>query len=120
MTEPHDAPEGMDTAGPDTTPENLVAFVTPLLAAHHHPEPHAWLRFLQAGVESLPDPNYQRFAINRAWRLIFAKLNQRERIDTIDVRYCLVDKEGSIQDWKKLFETGVLPFILEHQLPGSL
>ena len=108
------------STGPDDEPENLAAWVTGLLAGHQHPEPAAWLSFLQPGVEALPDPNYQRFAIDRAWRLIFARLNQRERIDTIDVRYCLVDKEGSIQDWKKLFETGVLPFILEHQLPGSL
>ncbi|WP_233874970.1 hypothetical protein [Paraburkholderia adhaesiva] len=104
----------------NATPENLAAFVTALLAENHHPDPLAWLRFLQPGVDTLSDPDYQRFAINRAWRLIFAKLNQRERIDTIDVRYCLVDKEGSIQDWKKLFETGVLPFILEHQLPADL
>ncbi|MBB5409278.1 hypothetical protein HDG34_003219 [Paraburkholderia sp. HC6.4b] len=108
-------PEPMPAA-----PDNLAAFVTGLLAENLHPEPQAWLRFLQSGVDTLSDPHYQRFAINRAWRVIFAKLNQRERIDTIDVRYCLVDKEGSIQDWKKLFETGVLPFILEHQLPGSL
>jgi hypothetical protein len=108
------------SGGADAAPESLTAFVTGLLADNHHPEPQGWLRFLQPGVDTLPDPDYQRFAINRAWRLIFAKLNQRERIDTIDVRYCLVDKEGSIQDWKKLFETGVLPFILEHQLPGAL
>jgi hypothetical protein len=109
-----------DGAALQANPGSLVAFVTGLLAENHHPDPSGWTRFLQAGVEKLDDPNYQRFAINRAWRLIFAKLNQRESINTIDVRYCLVDKEGSTEDWKKLFESGVLPFILEHQLPGAL
>jgi hypothetical protein len=100
--------------------ENLVSHVTNLLIDKGHPNPEAWKQYLQPGVETLPDPDYQQFAINRAWRVIFGKLKEANGdVDTMDVRYCLIDQKGSVENWKRLFEMGVLPCIIEHSLPLS-
>jgi hypothetical protein len=99
------------------TTDNLVTYVTALLAEKNHPNPSAWLQYLQPGVDALTDLDYQRFAINRAWRVIFGKLHELKGVNTMDVRYCLVDQKGSVEDWKRLFEMGVLPCIIEHSAP---
>ncbi|WP_144106727.1 hypothetical protein [Paraburkholderia sp. BCC1886] len=114
----HDVEKNSEISEQSNPPSsNLVTWVTELLQEKGHPRPHDWLKHLQAGVDSLEDQNYQRFAINRAWRVIIGRLNEVKQIDTMDVRYSLVDREGSVDDWKRLFTVGVLPCIMTHELP---
>jgi hypothetical protein len=100
-------------------PENLVTFVTDKLAEGGHPNPEGWKRLLQPGVDTLPDPDYQAFAINRAWRTALGETIGKEILsaeESMDVRYALIDK-CPIEEWKKAFTSGALPCILKHQLP---
>ncbi len=106
---------------PPAESENLVTFVTDTLTAKGHTNPSAWLRHLQPGVDTLPDRDYQVFAINRAWRAAIAETIGHDVLsaeESMNVRYALVDK-CAVEDWKKAFTEGALPCILKHQLPIS-
>ena len=91
---------------------DLVSFVTKLLASKNHPRPDAWKEYLNPDA-FVAQPEIQRFLINRAWRLIMARVVGE---NTMDIRYCLVDS-GEIHDWARLFETEVLPCIMRYNLP---
>ena len=95
------------------TPVNLVAIVGDILMMHGHQRPDDWKRFLNPDALNTNDPLIQRFLINRAWRTIIGSVAD---VNTIDIRYCLVDN-GEITDWIRLFETGVVPFIIQYNLP---
>jgi hypothetical protein len=102
-------------------PECLVAYVTNLLASNGHPTPEAWLRLLKPGMAGFPDPDYQAYEINRAWRNAFAETIGKNILSTeesMDVRYSLIDK-CPVANWKTAFEQGALPCIIKHQLPIS-
>jgi hypothetical protein len=108
-----------NNAAPAETPENLVTWMTDLLAEKGHPHPEAWKRLLKPGIESIADPNYQAFEINRAWRNAISETIGKDVLsaeESMDVRYTLVDK-CEIKDWKQAFTEGALPCILKHQLP---
>jgi hypothetical protein len=102
-------------------PEDLVNWVTGLLASNGHSAPEAWLRLLKPGIAGLPDPDYQAFEINRAWRNAIAETIGKEMLnaeESMDVRYSLIDK-CPVVNWKEAFEKGALPCIIKHQLPLS-
>lgn len=104
---------------PQAVSEDLVEWMTNTLQAGGHPNPTAWTRLLKPGIAGLPDPNYQAFEINRAWRNAFAETigkNVLSAEESMDVRYGLIDK-CSTADWKQALTEGVLPCILKHQLP---
>lgn len=57
-------------------------------------------------------PEVQRYHMNQYWNL---QLLKAERV-SVDERYSLIPN-GSIEDWCRLFERGVLPFVLSNNLP---
>lgn len=57
----------------------------------------------------------QRFNLNRFWSLQLMSTNSHSE----EERYCLIPN-GSIQDWLKLFESKVLPFIIQNSLPKAI
>lgn len=95
-------------------PLNLVAEVCNVLTRLGHERPNDWMKYLHsdAMVEG-QDNSIQRFLINRAMRLVLSEITNE---NTMDVRYCLVD-QGEIHDWLRLFETGVAPWLIKHNLP---
>lgn len=100
-------------------PENMVEWMINLLTEKGHQDPRAWLRLLRSGIDSLADPDYQIFEINRAWRAAFAETVGKELLTTeesMDVRYAIIDK-CPIENWKQAFAEGALPCILRLQLP---
>ncbi len=58
-------------------------------------------------------PKIQRFILNKYWTLQILNI---DNVDSIDVRYCLVN-DGDIDKWIDLFNKKVVPFIIEHDLP---
>lgn len=92
---------------------NLIATVTNLLYEHGHPRPNDWERYLDKNAYAVKDAGAQYFFINRALRLIIGKVTN---IDTIDIRYCLVEN-CKVEDWIRIFKKGVLPFLVNHTLP---
>ena len=58
-------------------------------------------------------PDVQRFILNDYWNIQIMAVDA----DSIDVRYCLVGR-GDCTSWLYLFESKVLPFIMEHNLPS--
>jgi hypothetical protein len=58
-------------------------------------------------------PDVQRFILNDYWNIQIMSVDA----DSIDVRYCLVGR-GDCDTWLQLFESKVLPFIMEHNLPS--
>lgn len=75
------------------TPEKLLEFTT-----NHH---------IVEAQNKIPE--VQRYLLNRYWAL---QLMQASRV-SIDERYCLIPN-GSLDDWKRLFETKVLPFVVNY------
>lgn len=54
----------------------------------------------------------QRFNLNRFWSVqLMASTNHSE-----EERYCLIPN-GSNQEWLNLFESKILPFIIQNSLP---
>lgn len=92
---------------------DLPQFVTDLLQKAGHPNPNAWLAFLTPDALTSTDLTVQRFLVNRAWRVMLAKVTEE---DTMDIRFCLVD-DGKISDWARLFENNLLPCIMKYNLP---
>jgi hypothetical protein len=56
----------------------------------------------------------QRFLLNRYWAYQLAYFPEK----SMDQRYCLVPN-GTPQDWLKLFESMIMPFIIDHDLPRA-
>ena len=54
----------------------------------------------------------QRFLLNRYWN---QQLMASEK-QTIEERFCLIPN-GTIDDWLRLFQAKVLPFVVENNLP---
>lgn len=54
----------------------------------------------------------QRFLLNRYWNQQLMSSNKM----SIEERYCLIP-DGSTDEWLKLFQDKVLPFIIENGLP---
>ena len=95
----------------------LVNLITDLLTKHGHPNPNEWEQLVHKDAFISPDQGIQRFLINRYWRMQIMTLSE----DTIDIRYCLVDEPHiKTTDWLRIFQKGVLPCILKHQLPSSM
>jgi hypothetical protein len=57
----------------------------------------------------------QRFLLNRFWNM---QLMYSSKPST-EERYCLIPN-GTVQDWLRLFEQKVLPFIIENGLPVKI
>lgn len=93
---------------------NLVEVVTAMLFSAGHPQPQAWLQGLHPDAINSNNPEVQRFLINRYWRGQIAQVPG----NTLDIRYCLVD-QGQYTDWIRLFKNGVLPCIMDNQLPKT-
>ena len=94
-----------------------IEAITALLVASGHPNPGHWLNELDQRAFHTSDEAMQRFLINRYWRMQIMTLSE----DTIDIRYCLVDEPHiKTADWLRIFQKGVLPCILKHQLPSSM
>jgi hypothetical protein len=95
--------------------KNLAYEITEILRIANHPRPEAWMQGLHPDTFTVDDPGIQRFHINRYWRVELAKLS----VDTMDLRFCLVDT-GQISDWLRLFRTGgVAECIAKHNLPST-
>lgn len=87
----------------------LVNIITEMLTKHGHPEPMQWEQFVHKDAFVSPDQGIQRFLINRYWRECVGLFPE----NTIQVRHCLID-QGSIADWLRLFEQGVIPCIIRN------
>lgn len=95
--------------------KSLVEQVSELLAKAGHGRPTDWVKGVHPDVHVTQDEGVQRFLINRYWRVQLGAL----AIDTMDVRYCLVDT-GEISRWLSLFEQGVVPCVVENNLPPAV
>ena len=62
---------------------------------------------------NLPD-EYQKLNLNRFFNLQLMKLD----VSTINQRYCLLNV-GNSYAWLKSFVDGVLPTLMDHQLPKA-
>lgn len=94
----------------------LHSRITDILAAKGHPRPAEWTAGLTQDVFNAEVPlNAQRFFINRYWRDQLGRLP----INTMNVRYCLVD-EGDFEHWLVLFREQVAPCIVENNLPPAV
>lgn len=93
---------------------DLVNMVTDVLIKCGHTRPEDWKRGLHPDAINNSDMHAQRFLINRHWRVILGEIPE-----SFDARFCLVDT-GDLDDWLRLFETGVVPCILKHNLPRPL
>ena len=67
-------------------------------------------RFIQEAIGK--ESSVQRYLLNRYWT---SQLLHSSKV-SIEERYCLIP-DGMIQDWLALFETKILPFIIENDLP---
>lgn len=96
---------------PISLPEGkcLVNIVSEILAKHGHPNPTEWETLVHKDAFISPDQGIQRFLINRYWRELVGLFPE----NTIQVRHCLID-QGSIADWLRLFEQGVVPCIIRN------
>lgn len=67
-------------------------------------------RFIVEAIDKSSD--VQRFLLNRYWsqQLMYCS------VTSIEERYCLIPN-GTNQDWLSLFESKVLPFVVENDLP---
>lgn len=102
--------------------ENLVDWMNTELANAGHPDPRAWMAFLKPGVDTLEDPKYQAFEINRAWRVVFARIATKGLLtaeESMDVRYSAFIDMCPIDSWKEAIVKGALPCILRHNLPSA-
>lgn len=68
---------------------------------------------LVAVAVNLPD-DYQKVNLNRFFNLQLMKLD----VNTINQRYCLLNV-GNTYAWLKSFVEGVLPTLMDHQLPKA-
>ena len=92
----------------------LVVHVTAILVRLGHPRPDEWLPFLDPTAAQSNSLEYQRFLINRAWRLI---LSDYLTESTMDQRYCLVDT-GSYVRWLEILEKEVLTWATSRNWPA--
>jgi len=79
-----------------------------------HPNPSFWResKYSKLNEDALKEDtnqDIQRFLVNRQLRLVIAGMPS----DTKDARFCLVE-QGTIHDWYRLLEDGVIPKIMEH------
>ena len=96
----------------EVQPMELVNVVTAFFVEANHPNPGTWATFMQPGSWNYTDDKIQRFAINTALRLILANCT---KFNTIETRFCIVD-EASINDWKRLIKSNVVPFFIKNQI----
>ena len=59
--------------------------------------------------------NIQRFNLNRYWSIQLMSVNTYSE----EERYCLIPN-GSNEDWLKLFQAKILPFLLANNLPTAI
>lgn len=104
----------VDDSGLFTKP--LHEEVTSALAAVGHPDPTRWMNGAPAELTDANTPlDAQRFLINRFWRDQLGRCAE----NTMDVRYCLVDK-GEFSSWLSLFTETVAPCIVRNNLPPAV
>ncbi len=77
------------------------------------PKVHLYDNSVKIKEASIRRPDVQRFILNDYWNIQIMSVDT----DSIDVRYCLVGR-GDYKTWLELFESKVLPFIMEHNLPS--
>ena len=77
----------------------------------NHPSTELVVNTLKARIPEVEGENEQRFFINRALRLIIGMYPG----DTTNVRYCLIE-DGTTDDWVRMMESTVVPFIVKHDL----
>ena len=59
--------------------------------------------------------NVQRFNLNRYWSIQMMSVNTYSE----EERYCLIPN-GSNEDWLKLFQSKILPFLMANNLPNAI
>lgn len=59
------------------------------------------------------NPLGQRFLLNRFWNLQLLRIPD---CNTVEQRFCLIE-DGSPEDWLRLFETKIVPCLIQHRLP---
>lgn len=67
-------------------------------------------KFIQEAIGK--ESSIQRYLLNRYWT---SQLLHSSKV-SIEERYCLIP-DGMIHDWLDLFQSRVLPFIIENDLP---
>ena len=100
--------------GLETEGKCLVQVITDLLRKHNHPAPSEWESQVHQDAFISPDQGIQRFLINRYWRQEIGLYNE----NTIAIRQYLID-QGSINDWLRLFEQGVIPCVIRNIQPRN-
>lgn len=94
--------------------ESLVSLVKTLLARK---DVEAAQRWEDIFIKHRPDVASKPYAaqvsiINHFWRVQLGTLP----VSTIDERECLLD-DANLEDWTRLFDSYVLPTIIQHKLP---
>ena len=97
---------------------DLVGFVTEQLRANGHPNPEAWQEGLHEHSYAEQPFDIQRMHVNRRIIRMLTDLERMhpDNLSTMNIRFCLTDT-GTVADWKRLFNDGVLKCILDYQLP---
>lgn len=94
---------------------SLVESVCEILTKQNHPNPRRWTGVLEGHIFNHKDEVcYQRFFINRAFRLLLGKIPE----DNTKGRQSLFD-DGEIEHWLKHFEKNVAPLVTKYQLPNT-
>ena len=103
--------------------DGLIPLVTNVLIKLNHNRPNDWVLGLHPDAKSFMKNDFtpavldiQRFLINRHLRYILGTCTAE---NTMDARYCLVDK-GDLDNWLRLIETGVAPTLVKHNLPQAI
>ena len=61
-------------------------------------------------------PIGQRFLLNRFWNI---QLLNVTTATTMEERFCLIEN-GTPEDWLRLFETKIVPCLIQHRLPVGI
>lgn len=93
---------------------DLVEYVSTRLSECGHPNPQGWENGLHRDAYSPPDLGTQRFLVNRQLRQLLGAVPK----NTTQIRFCLVET-GTGEDWKRLFESMVLPCMIQYTIPQA-
>ncbi len=93
---------------------DLVAIVRRILIDHVGTERVMLYYDTSRFIEYARDRNseVQRTLLNRYWNYQIMTVN----IESQEERFCLIPN-GQIDEWLRLWQSKVLPFVIQHQLP---
>lgn len=92
----------------------LADVVTGFLKDAGHPEPAAWADGLHPDAALTTDRSVEQFLVNRQLRLVLGNAPE----STTNARYCLLETHaGTTEDWARSVKQGVIPCMVQQNLP---